>query len=150
MAAESPFSERCYNFLDPSGIKRYDFLHSKSSSTSLNHFCNQSSGRSSKDFDMVEIAPPAFASGSTTLEIQKVYVPIFVDSSNKRSRVVLELFLINLINSNYCESETELLKLGSVGFHGGNVIVDRNDISRYWSASLKSWTTLESGIYSID
>ncbi|WZY82415.1 hypothetical protein YC2023_028799 [Brassica napus] len=129
------FSERCDNFLDPSGIKRYDFLHSKSSSTSLNHFCNQSSGRSSKDSDMVEIAPPAFASGSTTLEIQKV---------------VLELFLINLINSSYCESETELLKLGSVGFHGGNMIVDRNDISRYWSASLKSWTTLESGIYSID
>ncbi|CAN7073566.1 unnamed protein product [Brassica oleracea var. botrytis] len=74
MAAEPPLSERCDNFLDPSGIKR-----------------------SSKDSDMVEIAPPAFASGSTTLEIQK---------------------------------ETALLKLGSVGFHGGNVIVDRNDINR--------------------
>ncbi|CAN6917745.1 unnamed protein product, partial [Brassica oleracea] len=69
MAAEPPLSERCDNFL----------------------------GRSSKDSDMVEIAPPAFASGSTTLEIQK---------------------------------ETALLKLGSVGFHGGNVIVDRNDINR--------------------
>ncbi|KAF3599118.1 hypothetical protein F2Q69_00036768 [Brassica cretica] len=84
MAAEPPLSERCDNFL----------------------------GRSSKDSDMVEIAPPAFASGSTTLEIQK---------------------------------ETALLKLGSVGFHGGNVIVDRNDINRCWSAPLKSWTTLESG-----
>ncbi|CAN6875729.1 unnamed protein product, partial [Brassica oleracea] len=41
--------------------------------------------------------------------------------------------------------ETELLKLGSVGFHGGNVTVDRNDINRCWSAPLKSWTTLESG-----
>ena len=70
--------------------------------------------------------------------------------ATRRSIVVLELFLINLINSNYCAPETELLKLGSVGFHGGNVIVDRNDINRCWSAPLKSWTTLESGIYSID
>lgn len=54
---------------------------------------NQYSGRSSKDSDMVEIAPPTFVLGSTTLEIQKgwifvsfyvVYVPIFVDSLNKK------------------------------------------------------------------
>ncbi|KAF3610493.1 hypothetical protein DY000_02048309 [Brassica cretica] len=32
---------------------------------------NQYSGRSSKDSDMVEIAPPTFVLGSTTLEIQK-------------------------------------------------------------------------------
>lgn len=58
------------------GIKRYAFLLYKSSSTSLNHFFFVAKHKESifrkivEGFDMV-IAPPTFASGPTTLEIQK-------------------------------------------------------------------------------